>query len=191
MNLPSLLGTPIATLDQTGIQMASIGGSSQRTTLNFNMQRQFQSNWCWSAVSTSVSHFYNMASNWTQCDLADAELSQTTCCVNGGSSACNKPWRLQNALTRTNNLAGWQSDVLSEAQISAQLSNSSPLGVRIGWAGGNSGHFVVISGASTVGSQTHLNIEDPWSGQSTYEYNRFLTRYKGNGRWTHTYFTKR
>ena len=191
MSVPSLLGAPIAELDQSMIQTTAIGGSSPRTMLNFNMQRQLQTNWCWSAVSTSVSLFYNMASTWTQCNLVDAELNQTTCCSNGASTACNKPWRLQNALTRTNNFAGWQPGVLSGTQISAQLSNSTPIGVRIGWAGGNSGHFIVISGTSTVGNRTHLNIEDPWSGQSTYEYSRFLTQYNGNGRWTHTYFTRR
>ena len=38
------------------------------------MQYQLMSNWCWIAVATSISHFYNPASTWTQCSLATAQL---------------------------------------------------------------------------------------------------------------------
>ena len=38
------------------------------------MQYQQMSNWCWIAVSTSISHYYNPASTWTQCSLTTAQL---------------------------------------------------------------------------------------------------------------------
>ncbi|MGO9234323.1 MAG: hypothetical protein ACLP4V_09685 [Methylocella sp.] len=38
------------------------------------MQYQQMSNWCWIAVATSISHYYNPASTWTQCSLTTAQL---------------------------------------------------------------------------------------------------------------------
>src|SRR5579863_7669733 len=48
-------------------------------------QHQQQTEWCWSATSTSISHFYNAASTWTQCSLVNNAFNQTTCCQNGSS----------------------------------------------------------------------------------------------------------
>lgn len=43
--------------------------------LNFNMQAQTQSNWCWAATSNSISHFYSALLNpWSQCKIAFAEV---------------------------------------------------------------------------------------------------------------------
>jgi hypothetical protein len=38
------------------------------------MQYQQMSNWCWIAVATSISHYYDPASTWTQCSLTTAQL---------------------------------------------------------------------------------------------------------------------
>ena len=38
------------------------------------MQYQLMSNWCWIAVATSISLFYNPSSPWTQCSLTTAQL---------------------------------------------------------------------------------------------------------------------
>ena len=35
------------------------------TTLPFNMEAQTETNWCWAATATSVSHFYASSSTWT------------------------------------------------------------------------------------------------------------------------------
>jgi hypothetical protein len=57
--------------------------------LKLTMQLQHQSNWCWAAVSTSVAHFYDPSSSWTQCEVANAQLGRTDCCGTSGSGACN------------------------------------------------------------------------------------------------------
>ena len=69
-------------------------------SLGFDMQAQTQSNWCWAATSTSVSHFYWWASPWTQCKVANGELNLTTCCQSPVPSACNVPWYLDEASAR-------------------------------------------------------------------------------------------
>lgn len=154
--------------------------------LSFTMQPQQQTQWCWSAVSTSTSLFYNAASTWTQCKLANSELGQTTCCQNGGSAACNIPWYLDSALIRTNNLNYWAGGASTYTTVEQQVNSSRPHGVRIGWSGGG-GHFVIISGYTT--GQV-LTIRDPWYGTSYITYNTLKTAYQGSGSWTHSYFTK-
>ena len=58
-------------------------------SLAFNMQAQTQSNWCWAATARSVSHYYWFLSQWSQCNIACAELSLTTCCDAPVPDACN------------------------------------------------------------------------------------------------------
>ncbi len=165
-----------------------LGGSIASRNLGFDMQRQRQTQWCWSAVATSTSLFYDLGSGWTQCTLVNQELGQTSCCQNEGSSACNQPWYLDRALQRTGNLDSWSTGTASFNQVQQEVDSIQPLGVRIGWSGGG-GHFVILDGYETSNGQT-LSVRDPWYGSSTYSYNTFRTSYQGNGSWTHSYYTK-
>lgn len=156
--------------------------------LAFAMQSQLQTEWCWAATSTSVSVFYDtFNSPWTQCKVVNAEQAQTTCCQNGSSAACNVPWYLDKALTRTKNLNYYVGNSLSISDLDSELANGRPLGTRIGWAGGG-GHFMVLAGASTKDSRVH--VHDPIYGDQDYDYNSYRTAYQGNGTWTHSYYTQ-
>lgn len=157
--------------------------------LPFNMEHQTQSNWCWAATSKSVSHFYSVFSPWTQCKIAAAELNNT-CCNSPVPSACNVPWYLDKALTRTNNFVSIQSGAITWSQVRQQLQAGLVVGTRIGWSGGG-GHFMSIHGVSRVGITQYLHIDDPIYGKSVLTYNQFATNYQGSGTWTHTYFTKK
>jgi hypothetical protein len=42
--------------------------------IDLQMQYQQMSNWCWIAVATSINHYYDPASTWTQCSLTTAQL---------------------------------------------------------------------------------------------------------------------
>ncbi len=156
--------------------------------LSFTMQAQLQSQWCWSANATSVSHYFDSASAWTQCTVVNAELGQTTCCVDGSASQCNQPWYLNLALTRTGNLASWTGGTATMAQVQSEILDGRPVGARIGWAGGG-GHFVMIAGyrCDTVG---YFDIRDPIYGSSDVAVATFTTSYRGSGSWTHTYYTE-
>jgi hypothetical protein len=156
--------------------------------LAFTMQQQLQTEWCWAATSTSVSLFYDAVNSpWTQCKVVNAEQSQTTCCQNGASAACNVPWYLDKALTRTKNFNYYVSNSLSISDLDLELANGRPMGTRIGWAGGG-GHFMVLGGASTKDSRVH--VHDPIYGDQDYDYNSYCTKYQGNGTWTHSYYTQ-
>ena len=75
MNLPGFLG-PGTTLSPSAALGAGGGGGS----LAFVIEPQLQTNWCWAAVSKSVSWFYDQSSPWTQCRVANAALPRTDCC---------------------------------------------------------------------------------------------------------------
>jgi hypothetical protein len=160
------------------------------TDLPFNMQPQTQTNWCWAATATSVSHFYYSASAWTQCTVANGNLSLTVCCNSPVPGPCNVSSYLQAALGVTSNFASMVNNTIGYDAILAELNAGRVIGARIGWSGGG-GHFMVIRGCGRIGATEYLHIDDPIYGKSTPTLDEFTNRYQGSGRWTHTYYTKR
>lgn len=159
------------------------------TSLPFNMQSQTQSNWCWAATATSVSLFYSATSGWTQCAVANDELGLSNCCTSPVPGACNVPWFLDRALTRTQNYVSI-SGPLSFADVEAELKTGRVVGARTGWAGGG-GHFMVIYGVVRIGATEYFQIDDPIFGKSQPTVATFSTSYQGSGTWTHAYRTRR
>jgi len=171
------------------LREVSVSGRLFRSKhLAFNMQAQTQSNWCWAATATSVSHFYWFFSSWTQCRVANGELSHNDCCNSPVPSACNVPWFLDKALTRTKNFVSITGQV-SFQQVRDEIDAGRPVGARIGWNGGG-GHFMVIYGYSLVLGVEYFDIDDPIYGKSHLTVSDFSSNYRGSGTWTHTYFTK-
>jgi hypothetical protein len=69
-------------------------GQDLPVNIGVNMQYQLMKEWCWIAVTTSVSKFYNAASTWTQCSVLTAQLNKTgqvakpgTCCPSAAQIA--------------------------------------------------------------------------------------------------------
>lgn len=178
------------------IDIIRLLGSARCSGLAVDAQQQTQ--WCWAAVSNSVSHFYDASSTWSQCTVVNAELGQTTCCTNGSSAACNQSWYLDRALTRVGRLQSWGAGTLTFATIKSLINGGQPPCARQGWSGGG-GHFMGIAcyfegliGALSGGSTTaqRLRITDPWYGDSVVDYTVFVSGYQGTGTWTHSYRTQ-
>jgi hypothetical protein len=169
-----------------GLKSEPLGGAlPARRSLNFTMQHQRQTQWCWAAVTSSVAAFFRNPL-WTQCRVVNDGLGQAACCADGFSAACNRPWYLDKSLGRTGNLGAYSTGPLSLAQVRSELDAECPIGVRIGWAGGG-GHFVAVGGYS---DPQLVDVRDPWFGISVLDYTQFRTGYQGNGRWTHSYRTQ-
>ena len=164
---------------------------NRRRCLCFSMQHQEQTQWCWSATATSIAHYYNASSQWTQCSLVNSELGRSDCCSNPSSSDCNTPWTLNTVLTRVGHLAAFSGSSTSFADVCTEIDNGRPLGVRIGWSGGG-GHFNVLACYSfnPLLRPRSVQVEDPWYGTSVWDYDTFRTAYQGSGSWTHSYKTK-
>ncbi len=157
-------------------------------SLNFDMQAQTQTNWCWAATAVSVSRFYWSWSNWDQCEVANSELSLSSCCDSPVPGACNVPWYLDRALTRTNNFVSI-TGAATYAEVRAELQAGRVVGARVGWSGGG-GHFMVIYGCGRSLAGEYFDIDDPIYGKSQVLVSTFRTSYQGSGSWTHTYYTK-
>lgn len=156
--------------------------------LDFTMQPQQQTNWCWAAVATSVALFYDPSSTWTQCAVVNAELGRTDCCTHGSSAACNVPWYLDLALQRVGHFDSWSSGAMAFADVRTEIDDSRPLGVRVGWSGGG-GHFLIIDGYLADATE-QVAVEDPWYGASDLTHAALSTSYQGSGTWTHSYETQ-
>lgn len=156
--------------------------------LQFTMQQQTQSNWCWAANATSVSIFYTPSSAWTQCKVANACQNKTTCCSN--PSGCNQYGYLNLALEKTSNFNGMITGTITFAQIQTEINAGRPIGTRTAWSGGGA-HFLCIIGYAVISGTNYVYLDDPIYGASCVTLSSFTTNYRGSGTWTHTYLTKR
>ena len=157
--------------------------------LSLKLQRQLQSEWCWAAITASISSHYDPESPWCQCKLA-ARLTKgdQDCCSD--PHACNRPQYLEKALRIVGRLAAPPTaGPLTFARIQKEILAGRPICVRIGWPGSAIGHFTLIYGCtkSKSGNQW-LYVEDPLYGSSTWLYSEFRRNYQySGGRWSHTY----
>jgi Papain-like cysteine protease AvrRpt2 len=156
--------------------------------LNFQMQHQQQTNWCWAAVSTSVALYYDPTSAWTQCTVANGELGRSDCCGAGGSTSCNVYGTLNTALTRVGHLDHMDVAVASFQAVDDEIDAGRPLGIRVAWSGGGA-HFLVVIGYFE-GDTNYVAVDDPIYGKSDLTYATLETAYQGSGAWTHSYYTR-
>jgi hypothetical protein len=160
------------------------------TRLDFNMQHQEQSQWCWAAVSVSVALYYEPRGAWTQCQMVNLEKGQTSCCQNGSTPQCNQPNVLDTPLARAAVLDRMTFGSVGYDVMAEHLEAQRPIAWRIAWSGGG-GHFAVIEGYQRHGGEW-VAIDDPWWGQSDVAVSTLTGGlYQGSGTWTHTYLTRR
>lgn len=158
---------------------------------NFVMQNQLQTQWCWAAVSASVSRFYDGGSSWTQCSLANQQLAQATCCQDGSTSGCNQPWYLDRGLQAVGRYDSISGGLTSRSTFKNVIPQNRPIGLRIQWPNGT-GHFIIVHGyMEYFDGDMGFNIKDPYYGDSYLFYDALRTNYQNTGAVTHTYYTKR
>lgn len=130
--------------------------------VDFIIQRQDQTNWCWAAGSVSVATYFGML-DLSQCDLVNNQLAQTTCCRFGNSPACDRPWYPDRSLSAVRCYAGFRRGPLDMATLFTELVAGRPVGIGIHWRQGG-GHFVIAIGADT--SAGTMVIADPWEART-------------------------
>jgi hypothetical protein len=167
--------------------------------LFFRPQRQLQSEWCWAAVTASISKHYDPDSSWCQCKLAtrmtrSGKTGNTDCCsrpyTRDIAHTCNQAQYLEKALRIAGRLAAPPiAGPLPFGKIQKEILAGRPVCARVAWPGSTVGHFILIYGCrkSKSGSQW-LYVEDPLYGSSTWLYSEFCRNYQyAEGRWSHTY----
>lgn len=180
---------PLARLDKIPKKIEATGIVAH--VLPTYMQTQTQSNWCWSAVGTSVGLLFQTGS-WTQCDTANGCLGMTVCCNSPTPATCNVYGYLDQSLTYTKSFASMMGGTVAVTDIEAQLNMARPVGFRIAWTGGGA-HFATFAGYSypdTAPTNVTVYIQDPIYGTTIMAFTSFPASYHGGGSWTHTYYTK-
>ncbi len=170
--------------DEERNRMAAGGGAA---VLSQFMQPQKQSNWCWSAVGTSVGLFFQTG-DWKQCSTATACLSLRgmsglDCC--NDPTTCNVYGYLNDSLNHTKSLASWQAGTASLNQIQSEINAEHPVCVRVAWSLGGA-HFMAITGYN----DGTISIQDSIYGTSSMLYSDYPASYHSGGTWTHTYYCK-
>jgi hypothetical protein len=167
------------------------GAGITTRTLSMVMEHQQQTNWCWSAVATSVGLFFQTG-DWTQCGTANGclNLPGTDCCTDPGP--CDVYGFLNQSLTFTKSFNTFFSGTASAADIQAEIGQNDPVCVRVAW-NTDGAHFLSITGYSfpdSDPSQFTLYLEDSIYGNTTMLLTDFPADYHGGGTWTHTYLTQ-
>jgi hypothetical protein len=168
--------------------------NSPEESVDFRMEKQEQSNWCWAATAKSVSTFYYRASQFSQCLVVSTVFRNPNCCNDPDSQNCNKPEKLSPALTVTGNLVNRQPGTVPWSTIKGEILAGRVVGARIEWKDGSGGHFLVIRGVGGIGRRTkQLFFNDPkdeFDPENPYKVSTYRT-FKNNAesKWTDTYFT--
>ena len=176
-------------IDTTGLLWATVKSTTsssaawQNWSLQFEMQQQEQTNWCWAGCAAGTSFLYDRNSAWSQCKVANCELASTTCCSNPGP--CNVYGYLDVALTCVGHYQSFLAGTVPDATLTSETAAGRPVGVRQAWSGGGA-HFIMINGG---GPNNMVTVKDPWYGSSYIPYATLVNGYQGTGSWTHTYYT--
>lgn len=180
--------------------------------MDFTMEKQRRTFWCWTAVAASVSKYYDNKSQWAQClvvqkaeivpeggcggnwegcPLVTKKNGTAVCVPDGGAVVCNKPWYFNRALSFTGNFKSFVKGAQTKEVICEEINANRPLGVRVQLKINPSagGHFLAITGIDYDSSM--LTIDDPYYGRSRLSYEVFVSNYLNCFEWSHTYFTVR
>ncbi|MDQ7947243.1 MAG: papain-like cysteine protease family protein [Pedobacter sp.] len=160
--------------------------------LPYRVQKQILTQWCWAAVSSSISKCYNEFSSWSQNKIASVQLKQDCSVVFPPSSPAelNQLEGLNDALVITGNYAGILNRPLKLAEIILQIKVGRPIGCQIARIDGQT-HFVCLFGYNA--DTFALYIGDPaFEGEYAVRiiaYEEFKDNYDG-GRWVRSYPTQ-
>jgi len=158
----------------------------QNWSLMLPMERQEHTNWCWAGCSNATSHFYEVASDWSQCKIAIKEIPSPNCCAD--PEPCNVYGYLNIALEIVDHFASWGENREPDSTITNEVWSGRPFGVRIAWKGDDGAHFIMVSGG---GVNDMVTVKDPWFGPSYIPYDTLVSGYQHPGSsWTHSYFTE-
>jgi Papain-like cysteine protease AvrRpt2 len=159
--------------------------------LNFRTQKQMLDNWCWAAVTSGVSFYFNPKSRWIQSMLAARLISSSCAGINTINAAtapdtCNSTLDIARSLQLTGNFAGDLMRPLSFNEVVQQINTGFPICCQVVFPGFDTSHFVVVYGYQGA----NVVIGDSQAGIFNVPYNNFLTNYRG-GRWGRTIGTKK
>jgi hypothetical protein len=170
-------------------------------TLNFEIELQQCTEWCWAAVAAGVCKCYGDISATRQCEVANLvlQLPEDSCsqcdCQQDPFAICNQPRNLALVLDTVRHDRGNPTDglpTLAFSDIKSNIDNGRPIVVQVTLDDpAASGHAVAIYGYSDDGL---VSIADPMHPDDhiTISFADFVAgRETVHGTWKAAYLTKR
>lgn len=151
------------------------------SALRFHLPSQEQDSWCWAACASAVARYFDPASGWAQCRVAEATLGVGSCCQ--VPIPCDRTAWVLHALEATGNFAARHVGPVAWDALIGELEAGRPVVARIR---NDVSHFVVIDGYRRYRA---VRVRDPLTESSLMVgWRRMRKNYRG-GVWSHTYFT--
>ncbi len=182
--------------------------SIPRKVLEFDTERQEQTNWCWAAVTLAVSRYYakqggGEARPQTALPQTQAEIVNTTfdefgeshpdCCKDGSAAPCNRPYYVYKSLAMVHHYEDKHKGHPGYDAAKDEIDADRPLIALVKWNGGGA-HFLTVRGYDASPSEDTqdalLHLGDPWYGESMVSFGSFPTAYQAGGSWTYAYRTR-
>ncbi len=144
--------------------------------LDYFTQEQLNSNWCWAAVGSSISNFYNSESFWPQKELAAQMLNMPSCITNPGNPGCNLTLNLSDVLTFLGHYAGETDGAVTLKTLQEFIEFGNPVCCQF-QMNQHATHFVSVFGFIN----NDIYVGDPQVGNYKVKYDSFFN-YRG-GTW--------
>ena len=156
--------------------------------LDFTLEKQQLSNWCWAAIAASVGRFYGtsqLSQRQIVCELL--ALSPERLPANSDNHhVSNQQITLDRSLALVNCDSRWSTGRPSYEQLLLEISSVCLPCARIDWRNGGA-HYLVIKGINIKAK--NLYIEDSLNGPASIAYQDFPRHYLGSGGvWTDTFW---
>jgi hypothetical protein len=162
--------------------------------LNMDLVTQEHSNWCWSASSVDVLHFY--AKTPSQCAVANWALGRSDACgstvfnwnsyANSANGMYGANGSIQAILSHWGVASYGNNYALNWNALVNEVNASRPVVMRFGWYGGG-GHFLVAYGYDDRSGTQTMGYMNPWPGEGyTWSNYNWVVSASYDHSWTHS-----
>lgn len=160
--------------------------------LNFKMEEQVCSRWCWAATAVSVRRHFRNDTKMTKCLVAGKVLGRDDCCEPGlcrnrlsvAHNSCNVVKELSVALHTLDHLRKKRKGPATFGEIAVEIDDGLPLCAAVKFD--KNAHFFTIVGYNS--SNGNIYVANPSDGsRSVIPFSRFPL----SGKWVYSYWTKK
>ena len=162
---------------------------SKTSVLDFVIQRQKLSKWCWAAIAASLGNYYR-TSYLQQHEVASRMLKFDCSRFHESTSVathCNQCAMIDEALRISGCYSHWSPGRPTFDRIQSEIDVGQPICLRLEWYKGGFHYLVLIGYYNETGE---IYVDDPLHGSSVQVFENFPSSYRGTGGiWRETFWT--
>ncbi|WP_231641344.1 papain-like cysteine protease family protein [Nocardia sp. NRRL S-836] len=166
------------------VQPVAAADVSAAGRLNFTMQAQQQTQWCWAAAGTSIAVYHGTSVTQTRfCQLAHDESGTSCRNSQGDLGEVREAFADLGYSSPGNYLSG----TIGFSSVQSQINLQQPIETRILWSSGG-GHMHAVYGYEVDSANRQwVDWADPWGSNTRYNRSTYSS-YRSNSSftWTHT-----